>query len=61
MKKNILMMFALLALMAFRAVAQEPKPKPDPLTPSVTPLRVQVVLAEYDGRRRFLAFPTPLP
>ena len=57
MKKNILMMFALLAVMAFRAVAQEPKPKPEPLTPSVTPLRVQVVLAEYDGEKKVSSLP----
>jgi len=57
MKKNILMMLALLAVMAFAAVAQEPKAKPDPLTPSVTPLRVQVVLAEYDGEKKVSSLP----
>ena len=57
MKKNILMVLALLAVMAFGAVAQEPKPKPDPLTPSVTPLRVQVVLAEYDGEKKVSSLP----
>jgi len=56
MKKNILMTLALLAVMAFAAVAQEPK-KPDPLTPSVTPLRVQVVLAEYDGEKKVSSLP----
>jgi hypothetical protein len=57
MKKNILMMLALLAVLAFAAVAQEPKAKPDPLTPAVTPLRVQVVLAEYDGEKKVSSLP----
>jgi hypothetical protein len=61
MKKSILTVLALLAALAFGAAAQEPKPKPDPkpdsLTPSVTPLRVQIVLSEYDGEKKVSSLP----
>src|SRR5215467_1578206 len=57
MKTNVSMLFALFAVIAFGAAAQEPKPKPDALTPSVTPLRVQVVFAEYDGEKKVASLP----
>ena len=58
MKKTVLMMLALVGFSALGAAAQEPaKPKPDPLTPSVTPLRVQVVLSEYDGDKKVSSLP----
>lgn len=57
MKKNVLML-VLVGFSTLGAVAQEPaKPKPDPLTPSVTPLRVQVVLSEYDGEKKVSNLP----
>jgi hypothetical protein len=56
--KNVLTMLALLAVSACGAVAQEAsKPKPDPLTPAVTPLRVQVVVSEYDGEKKVSSLP----
>ena len=58
MKKNLLMTLALVGFSAIGAGAQEAaKPKPDPLTPSVTPLRVQVVLTEYDGDKKVSSLP----
>jgi hypothetical protein len=58
MKKHVLTVLVLIAVSAFGAVAQETsKPKPDPLTPSVTPLRVQVVLSEYDGEKKVSSLP----
>ena len=58
MKKRVLTALALLVSSALGAVAQETaKPKPDPLTPSVTPLRVQVVLSEYDGEKKVSSLP----
>jgi hypothetical protein len=61
MKKRVVQVLALLAVMAFGVVAQEPKPKPDAkpdaLTPSVTPLRVQVVFSEYDGEKKVSSLP----
>lgn len=57
-RTRIVFLFALLALSSFTAAAQEAgKPKPDERTPSVTPLRVQVVLAEYDGEKKVLSLP----
>jgi len=61
MKKKLSMLLALLAVVALGAAAQEPKPKPDSkpdaLTPSVTPLRVQVVFSEYDGEKKVSSLP----
>jgi hypothetical protein len=58
MKKNALMMFGLLAVSAYGAAAQENvKPKPDDHTPAVTPVRVQVVFAEYDGEKKVSNLP----
>jgi hypothetical protein len=58
MKNHVLTVLVLIAVSAFGAAAQEPsKPKPDPLTPSVTPLRVQVVLSEYDGEKKVSSLP----
>lgn len=58
MKRNVFVMLALVGFSAFGAAAQEaPKPKADPLTPSVTPLRVQVILSEYDGEKKVSSLP----
>lgn len=58
MKTRIVILFVLLAVSGFAAVAQEAaKPKPDDRTPSVTPLRVQVLLAEFDGEKKVLSLP----
>jgi molecular chaperone DnaK (HSP70) len=57
MKKNVLMC-ALLVVTAFGTAAQETaKPKADDRTPAVTPLRVQLVFAEYDGEKKVSILP----
>ena len=58
MAKHALLLSTLLAAAAFSAMAQEsPKPKPDDRTPSVTPLRVQVVFSEFDGEKKVSNLP----
>src|SRR5438477_5216395 len=58
MKKKALMTFVLFAVAVLGAAAQETaKPKPDDHMPAVTPLRVQVVFAEYDGDRKVSSLP----
>jgi hypothetical protein len=58
MIKHVAMMLTLIAAAALAAPAQETaKPKQDEHTPSVTPLRVQVVLTEFDGEKKISSLP----
>jgi hypothetical protein len=62
MKNKVVLFLALLGFAAAAATAQEsPKsgsgPKPDDRTPTVTPLRVQVVFTEYDGEKKVSSLP----
>ena len=58
MKKHLLAVLAFVAIAASGTVAQEAsKPKSDSPTPPLTPLRVQVVLSEYDGEKKVSSLP----
>ena len=58
MIKRFAMMWTVIAAAAFAVSAQETaKPKQDEHTPSVTPLRVQVVLTEFDGEKKVSSLP----
>jgi molecular chaperone DnaK (HSP70) len=58
MIKRVAMMLTLITAAAFAASAQETaKPKQDEHTPAVTPLRVQVVLTEFDGEKKISSLP----
>ena len=62
MKRIFAVCVAMLVLCLMPLAAQEPsKPastaKPDDHTPSVTPLRVQVVFSEYDGEKKIANLP----
>ena len=58
MKKHLLAVLAFVAIAASGTVAQEAsKPKSDAPAPPLTPLRVQVVLSEYDGEKKVSSLP----
>jgi hypothetical protein len=58
MANKTVILLALLTVTSFAAAAQDaPKPKADDRTPSVTPLRVQVVFSEFDGEKKVSNLP----
>jgi len=61
MKNKVAISLALLVFATFTAAQESPKssagPKPDDHAPAVTPLRVQVVFAEYDGEKKIANLP----
>lgn len=62
MKKSVLALFSAVALLSGTVLAQDaPKsqatPKKEDLTAAVTPLRVQVVFAEFDGDKKVSSLP----
>lgn len=63
MKKSVLLFCVAVALLysnsalAQDATKQQPAPKKDDLTAAVTPLRVQVVFAEFDGDKKVSSLP----
>src|SRR5205085_8138987 len=61
MKNKVAISLVLLVFATFTAAQESPKssagPKPDDHAPAVTPLRVQVVFAEYDGEKKVSSLP----
>src|SRR5437016_7376600 len=61
MKNKVAISLVLLVFATFTAAQESPKssagPKPDDHAPAVTPLRVQVVFAEYDGEKKIANLP----
>lgn len=57
MKQHALLMMLVLAFSAAATAQETSKPKADPLTPAVIPLRIQVVFSEYEGEKRVTNLP----
>jgi len=57
MKQNALLVMFVLAFSALATAQESAKPKPDEHTPAVIPLRVQVVISEYDGEKKVASLP----